>query len=678
MHVCPKCFGLYGSDQGECPKDGVPTQHYTEVLVGLNLGPYVVRSMVSEGGMGVVYAAEHPALGRRVAVKVLRPELSLRDDIVERFAQEARAVNTIGHANIVSIYDFGRTPFGTFYIVMEYLEGRTLRHLLDHGGPQPLERVRFILQGIGEALAAAHAKGFVHRDVKPENIMIGRRGGTDYVKLLDFGIVKLLTGNATTATSGAMGTPMYMSPEQLDDGQLDNRSDTFSLGGVVYELLTGQVPYPGTSHAAVRQAQLTRLPPPTGIIRRDIHISESVDHAISRAIALDPSLRYQKIEDFLVAFQKGYDNTLAEQTKGVGRRGERSSTGGKVFLLATLVALLLGGAVAALLLKVLKTGGGAIPTVVDAGLSVDAGAPDVRPSFSGDWRAQSRQHFAAALKGHQRSKALDFARHVAPKGARDKLLEVLQNVALRKEAAAILGRLGPDPKTLSALTAALRQTTSPFTKATLYGAMGAMGTAKNRKDCARGLEKLLRRHSNQLFQRAALPMLVRCNPKTLGKLRKLEKSIPTDAPQAKIAALRALATVGTAADRKKLLQVVSESTLELQLLAAEAYSELPKAHLDDLQEPLRSLPSKRGDIRARVAGIRARLGDAKGIESLLSSWTSKDNQAKTWSALEFGRLMQFGQLGENRQRSIREALTLGLKDPGPEVSLAAAVALLAF
>ena len=136
MRVCPTCFSLFGPDQMVCPKDSTATESHIDVLIGKNLGAYVVRSLIGEGGMGVVYAGEHPTLGKRVALKVLRPELSLRDDIVERFVQEARAVNTIGHSNIVNIYDFGRTPFGSFYIVMEYLDGVTLRSLIERAGPR--------------------------------------------------------------------------------------------------------------------------------------------------------------------------------------------------------------------------------------------------------------------------------------------------------------------------------------------------------------------------------------------------------------------------------------------------------------------------------------------------------------------------------------------------------------
>lgn len=315
MRVCPVCFSLFGPDQAVCPKDGTATESHIQVLIGKQLGPYVVRAFIGEGGMGVVYAGEHPTLGKRVALKVLRPELSLREDIVERFIQEARAISTIGHSNIVNIYDFGRTPFGSFYLVMEYLDGRTIRAILTTGGPQPIERVRMVLMGIGAALTAAHAKGFIHRDIKPENIMVVNRAGQEIVKLLDFGIVKLLTRDPAhqSFTGSGMGTPQYMSPEQLVDAPIDHRADIFSLGAVTYEMLTGQVPFPGKTPAEVRQIQLTRTPSPPSVFRTESHLSRSLDKAILWALNLDPTSRCKSIEEFLSAFQTGYENTLAEQ-----------------------------------------------------------------------------------------------------------------------------------------------------------------------------------------------------------------------------------------------------------------------------------------------------------------------------------------------------------------------------
>ena len=310
MRVCPKCFALFGADRARCPKDNAATEDPVRVLIDRTLGSYAVRSIIGEGGMGVVYAGEHTTIGRRVALKVLRPELSLRDDIVDRFVQEARAVNTISHGNIVNVYDFGRTPFGSFYIVMEYLEGKNLRSLIDEGSVQPLERVEKLIVGAAAALAAAHAKGFIHRDVKPENLMLVERAGGQGIKLLDFGIAKLVhtdgsSSAPTTHTGAALGTPQYMCPEQLEAVAYDHRADIYSLGAVAYELLTGQPPYPGRSHAEVRQMQLTQTPVPPSAVRREAPVSRRLDAAVLWALSPDPTTRCGSMEDFLAQFRQG-------------------------------------------------------------------------------------------------------------------------------------------------------------------------------------------------------------------------------------------------------------------------------------------------------------------------------------------------------------------------------------
>ena len=452
MRVCPKCFSLF-ADQERCPQDGTATVHYTELLVGMKLGPYVVRSMISEGGMGVVYVGEHPDLGRRIALKVLRPELSLRDDIVERFVQEARAVNTIGHANIVNIYDFGRTPFGTFYIVMEYLEGRTLRALLDSTGPQPIERVRFIVDNIGAALAAAHDKSFIHRDVKPENVMVGHRSATEYAKLLDFGIAKLVSNGDTTATHSAMGTPQYMSPEQLDDAPLDPRSDIFSFGCVIYELLTGQVPFPGATHAGVRQAQLTRQAPPPNICRRDIHISKSIDAAVLKAIQLNPDLRQQTMDEFLDAFRAGYEETLREQVTGLSASGVQPKRR-KILIISTAFAVLLGTVVALTVVLVSQKHATQHPPTAatrPANHTTSNPAAGTKTQPLPAAKKAARQKIDVAMKAGDRH-AAEWAGIVGAEALRPALLIALTKPKSRVQAAYALDALGDlPPKTRAAL-----------------------------------------------------------------------------------------------------------------------------------------------------------------------------------------------------------------------------------
>ena len=198
-------------------------------LIGADVGGYIVEGELGRGGMGVVYAATHPMIGKRVAIKVIKPSLSNNPATVERFVQEARSVNQIGHPNIVDIFAFGALPDGRSYLIMDLLVGESLRKRVKRGAI-PVEDAIRILDEIAGALAAAHDKGFIHRDLKPDNVFLNEQGGRSDVKLLDFGLAKL-TANALssrafrTATGAMLGTPDYMSPEQLKGSGVDHRTD---------------------------------------------------------------------------------------------------------------------------------------------------------------------------------------------------------------------------------------------------------------------------------------------------------------------------------------------------------------------------------------------------------------------------------------------------------------------
>ncbi len=242
-------------------------------LIGKSIGNYQIKAKLGEGGMGAVYLGEHPLIGKRVAVKVLLEELASKEDIVQRFFTEAKSVNDIGHPNIVDIVDFGKMRLDpgapeTVYFVMEFLDGESLAARLRRTGLSVLETLHVMKQCCG-ALAASHAKGIVHRDLKPENIYLCTRGSDkNFVKILDFGIAKL-TGDGgmgqthKTRTGLVIGTPAYMSPEQCEGkGHIDHRSDIYSIGVVMYELLTGRVPFPGDGFGEILVAHLTKTPDP--------------------------------------------------------------------------------------------------------------------------------------------------------------------------------------------------------------------------------------------------------------------------------------------------------------------------------------------------------------------------------------------------------------------------------
>jgi serine/threonine protein kinase len=672
MRVCPTCFSLFGPDQLECPKDSVPTQHYTEVLVGMNLGPYVVRSLISEGGMGVVYAGEHPTLGRRVALKVLRPELSLRDDIVERFTQEARAVNTIGHANIVNIYDFGRTPFGTFYIVMEYLEGRTLRQLLDLGGPQPLERVCMVVREVGAALESAHSKGFIHRDVKPENIMMGIRSGSEWVKLLDFGIAKLLTGNNTTATSGTMGTPQYMSPEQLDDGKVDHRSDIYALGGVIYELLTGQVPYAGSSHAAVRQAQLTRRPPPAGLCRKDIHISTSLDEAILRCMALEPDFRFQHLEDFLSAFNRGVQDTLEERNSGITRNNEPKRPW-KVFALSGVFAVVLGTVIALTLLHFMrnKSGSPKKAAVVDTEPARKDSGARKKPTNISEGRAEAKRIIDEAFKGPAAEKAARFAAIVRAEPLRKILLEALKKLSTRSKAASALGELPPTPETIAALRKVLVKS-SGYSTVAVAQALGELG---KKTLAAKVLTRIERTARNSLVRQSALRALAPLSPSAAKRLEKYERARGWEWPKRRAPAIYALASSGNQWAKDELRRTIMTAKPIVRLLAADQYLKLSDADKQLVRTSLGKLDKLTPLARAMCAGILARLGDANAAKTLVECLSNKESGAKTQCALELGRLRGHDAVLTPVSKAAVTSLLNAISSESADLKLAAAISL---
>jgi serine/threonine protein kinase len=234
---------------------------------GTKIGEYQIERELGRGGMGAVYAARHPIIGKRVAIKVLDASFSRDGALVQRFLDEARAVNKIGHPNIIDVFSFGQLPDGRQYFVMEFLEGETMAAWLGRGRPDIAEARRLLLQ-VCEALEAAHREGIIHRDLKPENLWIARpKHGEPFMKVLDFGIAKLVEPEAATnitKTGTIMGTPQYMSPEQCTGRGVDHRTDVYSLGVIMFQIFCGRLPFDDGSVAEIMSAHLTKAPPRPG------------------------------------------------------------------------------------------------------------------------------------------------------------------------------------------------------------------------------------------------------------------------------------------------------------------------------------------------------------------------------------------------------------------------------
>ena len=391
------------------------------IAVGQTIGNYTITAKLGEGGMGVVFLAEHPVIGRKVAMKAIHPELSRNPEVVSRFVTEAKAVNQIGNEHIVDIHDFGTTPDGDFYFIMEFLQGESLADRVKREAPLEPARALDIAAQVADALAASHAHGIIHRDLKPENIFLIHKSGTnDFVKVLDFGLAKLTLGadkvSHKTRTGSVMGTPYYMSPEQCEGRpNIDHRADVYSLGIILYEMMTRQVPFTGEGYGEIIVKHITApVPSPRAINPR---LSPAHEALLMRALAKNRDERFQGMEDFRVAMLNperyalspsivptpgplaGYGATISAPPPNKGRVSDGGAPDGATELGAhagqpastfrdSAVALEAeeaipksrGALLAGILVAALAVGGVAAFLVVRAGSN--GGAPTVKPAVS--------------------------------------------------------------------------------------------------------------------------------------------------------------------------------------------------------------------------------------------------------------------------------------------------------
>ncbi|HEY0459233.1 MAG TPA: protein kinase [Pyrinomonadaceae bacterium] len=315
-------------------------------FIGSSFGTYLIESKLGAGGMGEVYLAHDQKLKRKVALKILPTEYTSNDERVKRFELEARAISALNHPNIVTIYDVGNAN-GINFIATEYVEGKTLRELT--GEKLKLAEILNIIMQVCDALAAAHGARVIHRDIKPENIMVRPDG---YVKILDFGLAKLgetetrtIDNFTKTAKGIIIGTPAYMSPEQVTDDRVDHRTDLWSVGVVFYELLTGFNPYKKATRQATFQAILLDEPPLAST--KNAEVSGELDRVLFKALEKDADLSYQTASDLradLKRVKREIDSSADNPANPSARRRGNTKTGRKFLMAATLLLLLVTGA----------------------------------------------------------------------------------------------------------------------------------------------------------------------------------------------------------------------------------------------------------------------------------------------------------------------------------------------
>lgn len=297
-------------------------------------GRYQVESVLGQGGMGVVFRAVQTSVQRPVAMKTLHPQLAMAPTFFERFRREAEIASRLHHPNIITIFDFGRTSDGTCYYVMEMLEGVSLRQRVKNEGPMTLRQAAAVIEQATLGVGHAHKQNVIHRDLKPHNVMLSLIDGNEYVKVLDFGLVKAMEQEEEeqlTSTGQVLGTPQYMPPEQAGGERVDHRSDLYSLTGVFYYCLTGHSPFGANTVRKALQASLTQKPPTIATYRKGAPVPDAIDRFCQKGLEAEPDARYQSAEEFIESLHAALsgtpDSVLDAVPQHVAEGGKESGSG---------------------------------------------------------------------------------------------------------------------------------------------------------------------------------------------------------------------------------------------------------------------------------------------------------------------------------------------------------------
>jgi serine/threonine protein kinase len=295
---------------------------------------FKINALIARGGMGKVYRAEQAPLGRVCAIKVLNPNYAGEHDpeFHKRFFLEASIASKLTHPNTVTIFDYGRTEDDIYYMAMEYLEGHTLHRAIREAGHFPEERAAHVARQICRALREAHSLGVIHRDLKPANIFLVEHGDeTDFVKVLDFGLVKNVSGDGKgedlTQTGLFMGSPKYMAPEQIRGDKVDARTDIYALGIIMYEMITGKVPFDRPNSVNILMAHVNEDAPPLRTMNPQVNVSPAIEDTVARCIAKDPDQRFRSMDEVLAALKRVGGSALTATISGVGTGEYRSLSG---------------------------------------------------------------------------------------------------------------------------------------------------------------------------------------------------------------------------------------------------------------------------------------------------------------------------------------------------------------